>query len=178
MTSGATDLKGAVEKLVRILEHECELQKQYLAVLKTERSALTSFQTEEINKCAAMRAGLNEEISSAHQLRIGLLREVSGISSRAPIPRLSEWAAQTLPETEAKKVQALGGKLKQLVTESERYLREFGSVLDFSMGVVSSTISLIWSATHNVTDTYSIHGKVHKNYTPAGRKALGVLKQA
>jgi hypothetical protein len=55
--------------------------------------------------------------------------------------------------------------------------REFGQVVDFSLGLLAGSVSVISSAARPVTRAYGADGKIHEKSVPVSSRAEFSLKE-
>lgn len=163
----------SVRELLIVLTRECALQDEYREILLKEREALKFFKAADIEIFTEKRAEITERIAALQEQRLKLQ-----LSADSAPKKLTEWAQENCQPKDCAKIMVLAEKLKSSVQQTSSLLAEFRGVVDFSLGMVSSTISIIWSATQTVNDTYSGYGQLQKNYLPAGKKALNLLTTA
>ena len=92
--------------------------------------------------------------------------------------RLTLWLERHCDKEDCAALTPLALKLRELIKKTHSKLREFGSVVDFTLGIVGGSSSLIWSATQNINKTYTAFGKMQTAYVPAGSADGTVLKTA
>ncbi len=162
-----------VREILGILERECALQSEYTQVLALERQALKNFKPQEIEDLAQKRGKITERIAELQEKRLQIITDNGGSGKR-----LTEWAKEQLHSKDCERVVKLAAKLKAAVEMNSKFVSEFKTILDFSVGMVSSTLSIIWSGTQTVNDTYSGSGELKRSFQPAAKKSLNLLTTA
>lgn len=146
-----------------LIRHECDLHREYLSVLASEREALTHFQQDEIVSLSSKRETLYESMRAAHERRLELMREFPGGEEM----RLSQFIVKFCRPTDARVLAPLVAELKSLVKRCRTDGHEFNQIADFGLKMVGGTLSILWSATQDVSRSYSRQGKLKEFYHPA-----------
>lgn len=169
MQTKAHDLSEWLEESLRT---EITLHKRYLEILEFERGQVVKFNAEKISESAALRELIYHEILSLQRERQSRVREVT----KNPRIRLSEFI-KTCLASECDHLLPLVEELKMAVNESQTNSKEFGQVLGFALNMVSSMVSMIWSAGQNIVKSYTKSGHVKEStYSQEGRSS-GLLKK-
>jgi hypothetical protein len=69
-------------------------------------------------------------------------------------------------------------KVKLRIKEIENRSREFGQVVNFSLGLVNGSMSLLWSATQPVSKVYNAFGAMKQGVQPAPPRSGSLLGEA
>jgi len=160
--------------LRRILEEECQLQRRYLDTLDAELQELIAYHPEGVEKLARKREELAAQIARLNEARMDMVGELCGDRSK----RLSLAIQTTLPAQEARPLAQLAQQLGALVANVQAKTKEYSGVTQFSLRVLASTISLLWSGTQTVNRVYSRSGEMRESPVPSPTRSQGTLKQA
>jgi hypothetical protein len=147
-----------------LLKKECALHRDYLAVLAEERDAITHFNEEQILTLSAKREKLYVAMRDAHERRRELMREFPSGDDM----RLSQFIVRYCRPSDARVLAPLVAELKALIKRSHVEGAEFNQIADFGLKIVGGTLSILWSATQDVTRSYSRKGKLREYYHPSG----------
>ena len=156
--------------LQRLLETECALHAEYIALLEKEQKALTHFKAEEVAALAAQREKLADRLDAIQAKR----REFMQQFPDAEHAKLSELIVKHCHPEDAKRLSPLVRRLKKLITRSRALGSELGQVANFSLNLIEGTLSILWSATQNITRSYSRKGVMKETYQSL---KSGLLKQ-
>jgi len=149
-----------INSLQELLNKECSLHEEYISVLTEEREALKQFKSYEVSALSARREKLCVEIAKIQEQRINFLDHFPDAKNK----KLSELIARYCHPDEARKLNPLIKRLKGLLSQSKALGTEFNQIVDFSLTLVNGTLSILWSATQNVTKSYSRKGQVQEKY--------------
>ena len=164
-----------IRDLERVLRAEIKLQEEYAALLTDERTCLTRFNADKIEEISLRRDLLNEKISQAAAERLELMK----IFPNSQGKRLTELLKAHCHKQDIATLMPLAEKLKTVVQQTKSMGKEFKQLVDFSLNLVNGTLSIIWSATQNVTRSYTPQGKVREAFHPSTtQRWAGLLKQA
>lgn len=164
-----------VSALSSTIEREYKLYAEYLKVLEEERTCLSKFNAEKVTDLSDKRETLSIKISDARDARMELLKVIPDSDKRP----LSEIVTRDFHPDDARKLMPLVAKLKEVVKQAQAKGREFNQVVNFSLNVVTSTLSIFWSATQTVTRSYGPQGVLKESLLPAATtRYSGVLREA
>ena len=151
------------ERLLTVLEREVVCQERLLALLLSEREALLKVRTEEVQKIGVEKEKL---IDQSKQLQTNCVQLVQQIAPPPQTLKISELIERCgLGELRRKLAKAVMS-LKQ-ITAAVRELNRHNSVLiRQTLGLVSSTLSLLRSAPKTPLQTYSRNGMIKSNSNP------------
>lgn len=163
-----------VRSLEAALDVEIDVQTRYLAALEQERELLPKFKTENLAELTAKRELISKEMAEAQLVRVELMRQFPEFRGK----RLTDLVQLHCHPSDAKRLEDKIKRLKRAVATNRASGNEFGQVAQFTLNLVNGVLSLFWSATQNVTRSYTRKGKVRESYNTQGGRHSGVLKQA
>lgn len=152
-----------VLRIERILDEERVLHAQYLELFKSERVAVANFRETEISDCIAKREILQERLSQKHEELKATMASFPNSSGK----RLSQLVDEHCHPVDKARLSAKIRALKTTATDTRNEGVEFQKVLGFVSQMVNGTISLIWSVTQHVFESYGRAGKIKQSYQPA-----------
>lgn len=150
-------------KIESLLDEERTLHSEYLELFKSERKAVANFQEADISSCIARREVLQESLARKHE---ELKTLMAGFPNSAG-KRLSQLVEEHCHPADRSRLMAKINALKSTAQETRDAGIEFQKVLGFVSQMVNGTISLIWSVTQHVFESYGRGGKIKQNYQPA-----------
>ena len=166
--------QNLVNELERVLKRECAVYERYLQLLEEERAWVTKFNLEKINVLNSRRNDLVAEMKELEERRLALMSRFPEYENR----KLSDLIKLHCHPADAKRLLPLAAALKELVRRVQRFGGEFNQVVNFSLNMVNSSISLIWSATQNVFECYTARGQRRELFHPAHSRLATVLRSA
>ena len=149
-----------VNALSALLNEECALHERYLEVLSSEQDAVSGIRSEEVAALTLEREALVRAIQDINDRRIEFLRRFPESEGK----KLSELLARHCHPEDLRQLNPLVKKLKLLLERSRRAGREMGQITDFALRMVNGTMSILWSATQNVTRSYTKSGVAKESY--------------
>lgn len=165
---------GALRELEGLLREETSLCEQYLAIISKEQVAITKLNVAEVTQCATQREGCLSAMVALKERRTELLRALSDtkkVSATEVITRLTQGK-------ERQRLLGLVEKLRAVLARVESASRECGHVVDFSLGLVNGSLSILWSATQDVTKGYTPYGTITQGTARQPRRRGGSLGEA
>lgn len=166
---------GVFRTLAQAIDRECELHKKYIALLEQERKEILAAKTQNIDAVVTQRAVLCDQIQQACARRESLTSEIGGTGEPQKLSTLLE--THCSPE-EAKGLRPKVHLLRSLIELSRRISQDFAQVVHFSLGLVSSSLSLLWSATQEVQRAYTPQGLVREQYHSSLGRHSDLLSEA
>jgi transposase len=153
-----------IAALQRNLERSCTLHERYLNLLTEERARLKTFAADDVERIRLKREELLAGIAELNAQRLEILSAVPDGTTR----KLSELidVETAFAPADAAVVRPLVLKLKKLASAVQEQSREFSQVVN------------LWSATQNVTRSYTAGGSLLENRTPTGTRLQTTLRQA
>lgn len=163
-----------VRNLVQLLEAECKLHERYQKVLEQERRAIVAADLTAVSQNSTEREKLNIAIQTAQDRRLAFLARYPQGSEL----KLSLWIESHLHPADRAQVRPVLKRLTDLVRSGQAGSRDLSQLLSFSLGLVESCLSIIWSATQGVFRSYSANGSVKESRHPVTSRKQATLKQA
>lgn len=163
-----------VKKLEQMLREECGVYEQYLKLLSLEQKSLTSLNTDELIDFTEKRAVLTDRLADIQRARSALLVD----KDTGTLRPVREVIKARCASSEQRTLLSLANKLVDLIQKTQVRAKEMGQMLHFSLSMINGTISLIYSATQNVTKAYGQNGMVKNSYHPKSGKGAALTKEA
>ena len=160
MSSNVT--KNLIAQIEEILQREIKLHKDYQALVEQEREAMSKRDLEVVSQTTTKRGQLHYEFEELKKLRISTMKRFPGAEGM----RLTTLIQERIKGPEQKRLTSLLNQLKECISSTQTSVKEFYHISRFSLGLVNSTMSIIWSANNGTTKTYSKQGKVSERYLP------------
>jgi hypothetical protein len=165
---------GAVRSLEKILNEELAQCDLYLGLLFEEQKSVVALKPEEVVELGVKREASVENLSKLRDQRVRLVTALGGSES----VKVSDLIESRCAPSDKKRLLTLVQKLKQKITHVEEKSREFNQVLNFSLGLVNGSLSILWSATQPVTKSYNAFGTVTESLQPTVPRAGSSLGRA
>lgn len=163
-----------VNQIIASVEREIQLHLKYNELIAQERDAVMSIALDNCRSFVSKRATVCDQISQERNRRKGLLN--SFVKEGAP-ERLSDYAKAHFVPLDQRRILPLIEKLRRLVLESANENQDFTQVLNFSLGMITSSLSIIRSANQEVQHRYNIQGLSKESFHPVTRDAA-LLREA
>lgn len=163
-----------ITKLEDIVKQELAGYEAYLTLLVREQKSVVTLQADEVSKFSERRSQIIDQLAKLRDERISLVSSLSG-SAETP---LSEFLEHACEANEKKRLLGLIAELKAKVAEVERKSAEFNQIVNFSLGLVSGEISLLWSASQSVAKVYNSFGALTETSQPAAPRVGSLLGEA
>ncbi|MBN8549588.1 MAG: flagellar export chaperone FlgN [Deltaproteobacteria bacterium] len=163
-----------VRELDSVLREELRLQKEYAEILNEERTSITTFKAEKVQSLSEKREVLSETIKRAAEKRAELMAMFPEHQGK----RLSELIRAHCHPVDQERLMPLADALKLAVQNTKSLSTEFKQLASFSLNLVNGALSILWSATQNVTRSYTPNGKIKESAHSSGNRQAGVLKEA
>ena len=164
-----------LEQLLVSIERESNLHEKYIALVSQEQSAMIGLAIEECRLLGEKREQMCVEIVREREKRAKLMLAIAGPDFPT---RLSDFIREMLPASDHLRLFPAIEKLKALVKKSQRISQEFSLVLNYSLGLVTSNLSIIRSASQEVQKGYTVHGLIRESVHPVGDRASVTLREA
>jgi hypothetical protein len=165
---------GAIRSLEKILSEELAQCDLYLALLFEEQRSVVALKPDQVTDLGAKREAAVENLSRLRDQRIQLVASITGKESI----KVSDLVLNHCSPSDKKRLLPLVQKLKQKISHVEEKSREFNQVLNFSLGLVNGSMSILWSATQSVTKGYNAFGAVTEGIQPTAPRAGSSLGRA
>lgn len=166
--------RGLISKLKRQMKRSIQLHEDYLRLLQSERSSITSFNADNIQVLSEKRKLLTNALDEANAELFKLMAEFPNSEGR----KLREIIAAFVPKQEVGELMSMAEKLRALAKQSQSQNLEHSYLVSFARNAINGTVSLFWQATQNVTQRYNRGGSIQKSYNPKTNRSDTVLKQA
>lgn len=163
-----------IAQIEALLQRELLLQRRSLGLLTQERIAVRDFQSADVEYLASAREGLFDELTLLAEKRTKLLSEIPEGNST----RISELVKRHAAPKDAARIAVIIADIRAVISKIQRESTEQNQVLEFARGLVHGTLSIIWSATQNVTRAYTRLGAMKESYAPSSSRKQTVLKEA
>jgi hypothetical protein len=164
----------AVRQLEQLLREEVAVCEQYLAIISKEQLAVTKLDSLAVSECSNQREQCLSVLNGLKDRRVETLRMLSDskkISTTEVVTRVCQGK-------ERQRILALVDKLRDVLTRVESTSRECNQVVDFSLGLVNGSLSILWSATQDVTKGYTPYGTITEGTTRQPRRRGALLGEA
>lgn len=163
-------------KLKDAIAKECRLYIDYQAALQAERDSLVAFKRDDIESLSSKRLAINSQIEMAYQKRLEVAREIVGPAFSNDM-RLSDIVEKYIHPGDRIELKTMVDRLKHYAEETRDKNQELDELTKFSLGIVNSSLSIIWSASSPTSNVYTPNGKVQEaslphsgNYQPLARR--------
>lgn len=163
-----------IRDLEAALQEELRLQQEYLRVMTEERSSITAFKADRVEELSAQREILSEKMKAAADKRL----ELMGMFPKHEGKRLTELVSAHCHPHDQARLLPLAQSLKTALDSTKKLSIEFKQLTNFSLNLINGSLSILWSATQNITRSYTQDGKIKESAHAGGARASGVLKEA
>jgi hypothetical protein len=165
---------AALRTLERLLTEELVQCDLYLKLLEEEKDAVIKLKPDDVTVISMRRHNVVDALTTLRNDRQKLVAVLSGAEG----VKASELIEQVCAPTEKKRLLAIIQKIKLRVKNMESASRDFNQVVNFSLGLVNGSMSLIWSATQPVSKVYNAFGAMKQGVQPAAPRSGSLLGQA
>lgn len=163
-----------VRELEAALEEELRLQRDYARIMSEERASVTTFKAEKVEELSAKRELLSEKMKNAADRRLELMRMFPEHEGK----RLTELVRQHCHPHDQGRILPLADQLRDALQVTKRLSIEFKQLANFSLNLINGSLSILWSATQNITRSYTPTGKIKEAAHHNGPRQSGTLKEA
>jgi hypothetical protein len=163
-----------IKALEKFLVEEIALCDEYLKIITEEQSAVVKLDSATVTLLGEKRAAVVEKLTLLREERALLVERVTGDE----FTRVSDMVAQGCGPADKKRLLALASKVKARLAIVDKKTREFGQIVNFSLGLVNGEISILWSATQPVSRTYNAHGGLVEGVQPGPTRTGSSLGKA
>lgn len=164
-----------VNQIIATIEKEIKLHTLYLDAVDREQDAVTRLALDACRENGSKREVLCEQMLAERTRRRKLMIDIGG--EEAP-ERLSDFVKIHFSGPDQHRIFPLIEKLKTLVRKVQRESQEFSQVLNFSLSIMSSTLSIIRSANQEVQRSYTAGGLARESFHPVGNRSALTLREA
>jgi len=165
---------ASVRALEKVVTDEVAACEEYLRLVNDEQNLLIKFDHDGVSTTARLREKIAERMATLRDKRVDLVSMIAGDRSTS----LTQLIEHGCNPADKKKLLALVHKLRTKVDQVEQKSREFAQVVDFSLGLVNGSISILWSATQNVTRCYNAFGGMTQAFQPTPPREGSLLGKA
>lgn len=165
---------AAIRTLEKLLTEELAQCDLYLKILHQEQEAVVKLKSDEVSHFSVQRVHVIDALSTLRSDRTKLVALLAGNEGT----KASELVEQVCGPSDKKRLLAIIQKVKLRVKQIETTSKEFGQVVNFSLGLVNGSMSLLWSATQPVSKVYNAFGAMKQGVQPAAPRSGSLLGQA
>jgi DNA-directed RNA polymerase subunit F len=160
--------------LERNLQRACSIHTRYLELLKKERTSLKKFSAAEVEALREKREEFLRSLEEVNAARIEILSKLPGGNSE----KLTDLLAKEFSPSDRARLQPIVDELKTVAIAVQHESREFSQVVNFALNLVHGSLSILWSASQDVTRSYNAGGALQETHTPSGSRMQGVRREA
>jgi hypothetical protein len=165
---------AALRTLERLLTEELAQCDLYLKLLEEEKNAVIKLKPDEVSELSLRRLTVVDALGALRSDRQKLVALLSGEEG----VKASELVERICGPADKKRLLAVIQKIKLRVKQMESQSRDFNQIVNFSLGLVNGSMSLIWSATQPVSKVYNAFGAMKQGVQPAAPRSGSLLGQA
>jgi FlgN protein len=166
--------QNILREIEKIITEECGLVDQYLSLLDSEQEQVIKLKSEQVSGLSERRAVVADRLAGLRQGRDDLVRELNNNSKIT----LSELIAQRGSTADKKRLLPLIQKLKKKLKVFDDRNKEFSQIINFTLGLVNGSLSILWSATQTVTRCYNAFGAITESFQPTAPRVGTLLGKA
>jgi flagellar biosynthesis/type III secretory pathway chaperone len=153
------NVKSVMIDLQEIISEEIRLNRTLLSALADEKEAIAAFSLEGINQATATKEGIVSSIHSLEERRQSLVSRLAERLQLDPGQLTLARLARLVKKPFADELEKSLRDLRELVRQIDEANRENAYYIQFTLGFISDSISLIQSTVAPLA-TYSAGGKV------------------
>ena len=147
--------------LLQVLNKEAKLQEKLLTLLVEERSQIVHLHREELEKLAAKKEVVLSDLQELKYDRKQVFQTIiAGLNLETKAPKLSEAVAHCKDVSLQTDLTKRSESLKELALNVQALNQENGVLLKQSLGLISSTISIITARPQTSNTSYGRNAKV------------------
>jgi hypothetical protein len=165
---------GAVRSIEKILSEEIAQCDQYLGLLFEEQKSVVGLKPDEVARLGQSREAAVENLARLRDQRLKLVADLSADGTM----KVSDLVQNRCGPAEKKRLLLLIQKLKQRIAHVEEKSREFNQVVNFSLGLVNGSLSILRSATEPVSKSYDAFGALQEGIQPSSTRLGSSLGKA
>lgn len=165
---------AAIRTLEKLLTEELAQCDRYLQIVRQEQEAVVKLQAEQVSALSTQRVYVIDTLAALRSDRNKLVSLISGSEGA----KASDLIESACGPSDRKRLLAIIQKIKVRIKQIEDSSREFSQVVNFSLGLVNGSMSLLWSATQPVSKVYSAFGAMKQSAQPAAHRSGSLLGQA
>jgi FlgN protein len=159
--------------LLSAVKDECDLLEQYQRLMDEEQLLVTQLKSEQVMDAVARRMDLGDKLAEVQEKRSAAMKSLESETNE----KLSSMIGRISDPRERKQAEALVKRLRKVTKLTRLKAREFGQVVDFSLGLLAGSISVISSAARPKTRSYGSDGKIREKSVPVSSRAEFSLKE-
>ena len=156
------------------LEDEYKLREDYCVLSSEERRAMTKFDTGEIEKLTSKKEEILQKLET-NSLKIKEL--ISALPDAEP-RTISELAKAYARKEDRRVILQLVDKVRRISKKTKLSSLELKELSSFSLSMIHSLLSIIWSGTLGITKSYGKRGNLKESFHPLGSRTKTTLKEA
>jgi hypothetical protein len=157
-----------------IIQDECKIIGEYLSLLSAEQEHVIKLKSDQVASFADRRAAMTDTLAKLRAMRDDLVRQING-NTRTTLTELITTQGSAFDK---KRFLPLIEKLKKRLAAFENKNQEFSQVIDFTLGLVNGSLSILWSATQTVTRCYNAFGAITESFQPTSPRGGSLLGRA
>jgi hypothetical protein len=142
--------------------------------LRQEQEAVVKLQSDEVSGLSIQRVYVIDTLAALRSDRTKLVALLAGSEG----VKTSDLVERVCGPADKKRLLAIVQKIKLRIKQIEIASREFGQVVNFSLGLVNGSMSVLWSATQPVSKVYNAFGAMKQAVQPAAPRSGSLLGQA
>jgi hypothetical protein len=163
---------ATLRTIEKLLADEISLCDDYLKVLDSEQHSVIKLKADAVGELTLKRQELCEKLEAARAKRTDLTLKLGDGKT------LTEIVSASAPAAEKKRILQLIDKLKARARQVDGKSKEFTQVVNFSLGLVNGSLSILWSATQSVTKCYNAFGAITEMVQPVAPRMGSLLGKA
>jgi hypothetical protein len=158
----------------RIIQEECAAVDEYVKLIKQEQEHVVKLQSDKVTELSEKRAVITDTLAVLRNSRDELVRVLNGNTKLT----LTELITNAGSASDKRRFLPLVNKLKARLKTLDGKTREFNQIINFSLGLVNGSLSILWSATQTVTRCYNAFGAVTESFQPTAPRVGTLLGKA
>jgi hypothetical protein len=157
-----------------IIQDECKIIGEYLSLLSAEQEHVIKLKSDQVSSFADRRAVMTDTLAKLRAMRDELVRQINGNTRMT----LTEVITTKGSAMDKRRFLPLIDKLKKRLSAFEDKNHEFSEVVNFTLGLVNGSLSILWSATQTVTRCYNAFGSITEAFQPTSPRGGSLLGRA
>lgn len=147
--------------LITSLDKECRHQRDYIALIEDEKTALKTLKPYNIEECTAMREAVIAKVKAEQNHRISILKGIlRRITTNRPELRLTTIAERVFHPDDTAIIKEKCAVLRDLIELNRRKTLELEGMVSFSMNLVTGSLATILKHVQVQVPLYNACGKV------------------
>jgi len=165
---------ASVRSLEKILSEELAQCGLYLKLMSQEQDAVVALRADTVAAFSEKREAAVANLALLRDQRVALVSSLTDGESMS----VTELIQTRCSAGDKKRLLALIEKLKKSIKAVESKSREFSQVLNFSMGLVNGSLSILRSANQSVAKGYNAFGSMTESLQPNAPRVGSSLGRA